>query len=147
MAVSPSIRFDGDSDVGHYHNFSAIISEMAGTGYFVFLIMICTDKKTQFSQDKVINCFIMASSYVASRLVSGGKMVTVLYKGGKNSMDAKTRLFEAPVGVGPLLNPALAFGQMLWSGFDFTYVIQYFIMPFVGSALALVFYEFVFIKT
>lgn len=35
---------------------------------------------------------------------------------------------------------------MVWS-FDFTYIIQYFIMPIVGSALALIFYEFVFVKT
>ena len=147
MAVSPSIRFDADNHEAHYHNFSAIISEMAGTAYFVFLIMICTDKKTQFSQDKVINCFIMASSYVAARLVCGGKLVTVLYYGSKNSQDASTRILDFPVLLGPLLNPALALGQMIWSGFDLTYVIQYFLMPFVGSALALLFYEFVFVKT
>jgi len=62
-----------------YRNTSALISECAGTAYFVFLIMICTDKKTQFSEDKVINCFIMAASYIASRLMAGGPMVTVMY--------------------------------------------------------------------
>lgn len=92
LAVSPSLKFDADTNTPHYHNFSAIISEMAGTAYFVFLIMICTDKKTQFSEDKVINCFIMASSYVASRLVCGGRLVTVLFFGSKNSNDALTRV-------------------------------------------------------
>lgn len=146
LAVSPTIHFDIEKNEAHYHNFSAMISEMAGTAYFVFLIMICTEKKTQFSEDKVINCFIMASSYVASRLVCGGKLVTCLYYGGMNSQDVAVRLLLEPVLLGPLLNPALAFGQMVWS-LDFTYIVQYFLMPFAGSALALIFYEFVFVKT
>ena len=47
-----------------------------GTFFFVTLFMICTDKNTKFSSDKVINCFIIASSYIASRLLSGGQLVT-----------------------------------------------------------------------
>jgi hypothetical protein len=47
---------------------------------------------------------------------------------------------------GPLLNPALAFGQMVVS-IQFTHFLQYLIAPFIGSALALVFYEFVFVKS
>jgi hypothetical protein len=35
---------------------------------------------------------------------------------------------------------------MVWSG-DFTYIVQYFLMPFCGSIIALVFYEFVFVKS
>ena len=38
--------------------------------------MMATDKKTQFSDDKVINCFIIAASYVAARLMCGGELVT-----------------------------------------------------------------------
>lgn len=38
--------------------------------------MLATDKKTQFSEDKVINCFILAASYTAARLLAGGQMVT-----------------------------------------------------------------------
>lgn len=58
--------------------FQSWVSETIGTFVFVFLFMICTDPATQFSQDKVINCFIMAASYVAARLISGGKLVTAL---------------------------------------------------------------------
>ena len=54
----------------NYKNFPAFLSEMIGTFMFVFLFMLCTDKKTQFSEDKVINCFIMASAYVAARLLA-----------------------------------------------------------------------------
>lgn len=57
-------------------DFAAYISELFGSFYFIFLFMICTDKKTQFSQDRVINCFIIASSYVSSRLIGGGSLVT-----------------------------------------------------------------------
>lgn len=49
---------------------------MTGTFIFVFLFMLSTDKKTQFSKDKVINCFIIASAYVASRLMAGGTLIT-----------------------------------------------------------------------
>jgi hypothetical protein len=51
---------------------------MIGTFIFVFLFMLSTDSKTQFSKDKVINCFIIASSYCAARLMAGGTLVTGL---------------------------------------------------------------------
>ena len=40
--------------------------------------MLSTDQKTQFSKDKVINCFIIASAYVGARLMCGGTLVTGL---------------------------------------------------------------------
>jgi len=82
LAISPFLAFveeKNGSSIYKYKSFSAIISELVGTFMFVFLFMLCTDKKTQFSEDKVINCFIMASSYVAARLMSGGTLVTCLY--------------------------------------------------------------------
>jgi len=44
------------------------------------------------------------------------------------------------------LNPALALGQMIIS-LDFNFLLQYFMMPFIGSIIALVFYELVFVKS
>jgi len=73
IAVSPIVDKDGESKW-----LAAMISEMMGTFFFVFLFMLSTDVKTQFSKDKVINCFIIASSYVAARLMSGGTLVTGL---------------------------------------------------------------------
>ena len=86
--------------------------------------MLSTDTKTQFSKDKVINCFIIASSYCAARLMSGGTLVTGLNI-SSYELDPTTK---EPLGCddkyithiyyrlnGPLLNPALAFGQMLIS--------------------------------
>lgn len=43
------------------------------------------------------------------------------------------------------MNPATALGLAIWSGsFRFP---QYIIVPFLGAVLALIFYEFVFVKT
>ena len=60
-------------------NFAAMISECSGAFVFIFLFMICTDKKTQYSDDKVINCFIMSASYTAARLMGGGGLISVMY--------------------------------------------------------------------
>lgn len=61
-----------------YNSFASLVSEASGSFVFIFLFMICTDKKTQYSDDKVINCFIMSSAYTAARLMSGGSLVTIL---------------------------------------------------------------------
>ena len=126
IAVSPvMVQTDKEKDPLEYgyRNFATYISELFGTFMFVFLFMISTDKKTQFSEDKVVNCFIISASYVAARLMAGGKLSTVLYtikegedyKGGYlnryNPADLTSRRL-----IGPLLNPALAFGQMTFSG-------------------------------
>jgi glycerol uptake facilitator-like aquaporin len=129
-------------DAGSAKIFSAILSESFGSFMFVFLFMICTDRKTQFSDDKVINCFIVAGAYVASRLFAGGRMITGVYQ--PDGASEFTNAYKAMTG--PLLNPGLAFGQMMLS-FDFSYIYIYLLMPFLGTVIALVFYEFVFVKT
>jgi hypothetical protein len=55
-------------------------------------------------------------------------------------------LFMSASLSGPLLNPAIAFGQMLLA-FNFSYIIEYVLCPLGGAAIALVFYELVFVKT
>lgn len=79
LTVSPVIVVGDNLNSSSTKWLASIFSEIIGTFLFVFMIMICTDKKTQFSEDKVINCFIMAASYVASRLFAGGPLVTVRY--------------------------------------------------------------------
>ena len=153
MAVSPylqrcEMQSDGttcDVNVTAYKWFASWVSEIAGTFLFVFMIMVCTDKKTQFSEDKVINCFIMASSYVSSRLFSGGQQVTIHYAAKNEVINGVQTRADGGIPVGPLLNPALAFGQDLlsWYWAD----VQYLLAPFLGAAISLVFYEFVFVKS
>lgn len=161
IAISPVYEYEWSNSTTPYSQFaqpldssrkffSSYISEAVGTFLFVFMIMICTEKKTQFSEDKVINCFIMAASYVAARLFAGGQLVTALYKEGPGIYRLIPKengggYAEHVVKLGPLLNPALAFGQMMLS-LQFENV-QYVLMPLAGAAGALVFYEFVFVKS
>jgi TRAP-type C4-dicarboxylate transport system permease small subunit len=44
------------------------------------------------------------------------------------------------------MNPGLAFGQMMLS-LDFSFVYIYLLMPFAGTIVAVIFYEFIFVKT
>jgi hypothetical protein len=66
-------------------------------------------------------------------------MVTGIYKDPASFANYKDM-------TGPLLNPALAFGQMVLSA-EFSFIYIYMLMPFVGTVIALIFYEFVFVKT
>lgn len=106
------------------HTFQSIISEIIGTFVFCLFFMISTDKKTQYSDQKALNCLVIASSYVGSTMLAGGACVTLKE---------------------PILNPFIAFGLCLWSGV-WTYP-QYIFAPLGGAILSLVFYEMVFVKT
>jgi hypothetical protein len=57
---------------------TACASEFFGSFIFVLFFIISIDPKTQYSKDKAINGFIIASSYIAARLMSGGGMITGL---------------------------------------------------------------------
>jgi glycerol uptake facilitator-like aquaporin len=126
--VQPAFKItedkDGDFSCGT-NNIPAMISECTGAFVFIFLFMICTDKKTQYSDDKVINCFIMSASYTAARLMGGGGLVSTMFDAeglkvnGENVPDTNgelpalyclTNTTTRMEPVGPLLNPALALG-------------------------------------
>ena len=47
---------------------------------------------------------------------------------------------------GSLLNPAIAFGTQLIS-LDFSYAIQYILMPLIGGIIGFLSHEFIFMKT
>ena len=110
MTVVPTNFID---DPDKKKNFASYISELIGTFYFVFLFMICTDSKTMFSDDRVINCFMIASAYVASRLVGGGPMVSEIKIPYREELDKDGNIYVIPEMIrqtGPLLNPALSLG-------------------------------------
>jgi glycerol uptake facilitator-like aquaporin len=73
-SITTSPRWDRD---GNHKSFSASISEIMGTFFFVQMFMICTDSKSQFSKDRVVNCFIISAGYISSRLLAGGELVSV----------------------------------------------------------------------
>lgn len=95
--------------------------------------MTCTDDKLLFSNEKAINCFILASSYVGARSMFVGQgFVASTY--------------------GAVANPAIALGIMLASlinvGIRAWAAIYIFpLVPFGGAFLAVLFYELIYKKT
>lgn len=73
---------------------SCIIMELGGSFIYTFFFMMSTDDKLLFSQEKAINCFIIASSYVAARSIFFGD-------------------FGYISSYGAVLNPAIALGIQL----------------------------------
>ena len=104
--------------------FQSILSEIIGTFVFCLFFMISTDKRTQYSDQKALNCLVIASSYVGATMLAGGAAVTP--------------------GM-PILNPFIAFGLCLWTGNWGNP--QYIFAPLAGSILSLVFYELIFVRT
>ena len=110
-----------------------MFAEILGTAFFVFFFMTQTDDdRLQFSKEKVINCFIIAASYVASRGMFGGNIWTLDY--------------------GAVCNPAVSLGIFFGSivvdaGTASKWVWLYPVMPFAGALLGLLFFELVFKKT
>jgi len=113
--------------------FQAMMQEIFGTFVFVLLFKIVTDERLQFSKENAINCFIIASAYVASRSIVNGALFTIS-------------------SYGACLNPAVAVGITLctlmnYAGKTMKWFWLYWLMPFAGSAISIVFYRFVYMKT
>jgi len=75
--------------------FSAMMQEIIGTFIFVMFFKIATDERLYFSKEMAINCFLIASSYIAARSIVNGTVYISTY--------------------GACLNPAVAVGISLVS--------------------------------
>jgi glycerol uptake facilitator-like aquaporin len=110
--------------------FPAILSEVLGSFLFTFFFLTQTEEKTKISQEKAINVFVIAASYIGARAMLNGR---------SNILS------------GPVLNPAIGLGtnltMLLATGFYFEYVWIYLLMPMGGAVLSVIFYEFIFKKT
>lgn len=100
--------------------------------------MMQTDESMLFSREKAINCFIMASSYVAARAMFNGT------PGAANAISS----------MGAVLNPAIAIGLYFgsvcngaykWNAFETIWI--YPVFPFIGAICSVLFYEYVYKKT
>lgn len=114
--------------------FLAILQELLCSFFFCFFFQISTDDKLLFSNEKAINCFIIASSYAGSRAIFGGISGT------------------ATMNYGAVMNPAVAFGIQLsglfGDGFESIEAIWlYPTIPFGGAILSVFFYELIYKKT
>ena len=117
-----------------YNNwFRAILQELLVSFFFVFFFQISTDEKLLFSNEKAINCFIIASSYIGARAIfAGNGSVSTNY--------------------GAVANPAIALGICLAGLFgngikSFEAIWMYPTLPFAGAILAVLFYEIIYKKT
>ena len=113
--------------------------EAFGAFIFVLFFKIVTDERTHLSDQSAINCFIIAAAYVAARSIVNGS-------------DTGLQGFNGVSSYGACLNPAVAVGitmNSIWfhSGDTLKWFWIYWLMPFAGSLLAIVFYRFVYMKT
>lgn len=123
----------------HTYYIRAMTQEGLGTFIYVLFFMMQTDEKMFFSREKAINCFIIASSYVAARAMFYGESGVI------NQISS----------FGAVLNPAISLGIMLGalmngvsSGTSVLMLwLIYPLMPIAGSLLSLIFFEFVYKKT
>jgi glycerol uptake facilitator-like aquaporin len=116
----------------------AMLQEILGTFIFVLFFMMMTDEKMLFSKEKAINCFIIASSYIAA---------IAIFNGERNAISAAS-------SYGACLNPAIALGIYFGAlcngayGWDaFTTIWIFPVMPLIGAVLSLLFYEFFYKRT
>jgi len=106
-----------------------------GAFFLVFMYLSSTEDKTKFTKDSAVQTIILAGSYLGAMFLAGTKL---------KFLDA------SPV------NPAIALGVIIWhsswnsddTSFENWKTGWVFLsMSFVGSALALVFFRFVYQKT
>jgi glycerol uptake facilitator-like aquaporin len=112
----------------------AMCQEAFGAFIFVLFFKIVTDERTHLSDQQPINCFVIAAAYVGARSIVNGS--------GFSSISS----------YGACLNPAVAIGitlNSIWfhAGDTLKWFWIYWLMPFAGSLLAILFYRFVYMKT
>ena len=105
-----------------------IVVETLGSFFLVFMYLCSTDEKTKFTKDAAIQTIILAGSQLGAMLLAGTKVKT---------------LHLSPV------NPAISFAIILLNSSSKNWATSYcfFFSSFGGSALALIFFRFVYKKT
>lgn len=104
-----------------------MVSEVVASFLVILFYLTQTEEKTMLSKERAISCFIIAASYVGSRSLCAGNILTLS---------------------GAVLNPAIGFGAGIIEGADgLAWIWIYALFPFIGSILAVLFHEFVFKKT
>ena len=105
-----------------------VILEVMGSFFLVFMYLSSTDPKTKFTKDAAIQTVILAGSYFGAMLLAGTKIN--IYK------------------VSPV-NPAVAFGLVFTNlnAKNFENIWIFCFAPIGGSALALLFFKFIYQRT
>ena len=114
-----------DLEVAGEDYFKQIIVEVMGSFFLVFMYLSSTEEKTQFTKDAAVQTIILAGSYLGAMLLAGIKLKIV---------------HASPV------NPAIAFAVLFWNPKESHWATApiFVITSFGGSALALIFFRFVY---
>jgi len=131
----------------------AIFQELLCTFIFVFFFMTNTDEKLAFSNEKAINCFILAASYVGARSMFAGQLVNLCVV--VHDVEVCPQAGSSTAGVtsyGAVMNPAIAFGISMASLFNLGFeawnaIYLYPTVPFGAAFLSVLFYELIYKKT
>lgn len=105
-----------------------------------------------FSKEAAINCLILASCYVGTRAIWYGQPIAVCHTNANDDKVCNQLAGYATSTYGIVANPAIALGICLSGlfnqGFSAWYAVYlYPVVPFIGSFLAFLFFEFVYKKT
>lgn len=115
--------------VGEGDKFQALLLEILGSFFLVFMYLSSTEEKTKFTKDKAVQTIILAGSYLGAMLIAGVKL---------QFLDA------SPV------NPAIAIAihfTNLAEGSSWSSIWIFGGASFLGSFLSLMFFTFVYKKT
>lgn len=104
------------------------LTEITGSFILVFMYLCSTEEKTKFSKDSVLQTMVLSGSYLAA-MVFAGSYVDLIHVSPVNPAIALTML---------LFNSSKASWSSCWI---------YEFLGFVGSALAFIFFRFVYMKT
>jgi len=148
----------------------AIFQELLCAFIYVFFFMTNTDEKLAFSNEKAINCFILASSFVGARAMFAGNIAGGSTAAAKDAIDDASSLLPdeakdaaedaadaipdvgAVTTYGAVMNPAIALGicfsALFSEGFDaWEAIYLYPTVPFGAAFLSVLFYELIYKKT
>jgi glycerol uptake facilitator-like aquaporin len=138
--ISGCVGIEGQDFYVRHFVFEACLQETLGTFVVVIFFMMMTDETMLFSREKAINCFIIACGYISARAMFNG--------------TRSVNYFQRISLLGSCLNPGIALGIFFaalldgsygWDAFSSLWI--YVCMPFVGSLISLLFYEFIYKKT
>jgi glycerol uptake facilitator-like aquaporin len=145
------------------------LQEIIGSFIFVFFYLTQTEKRNlSLTKEKAINCLVIAAAFTSARAIVFGQWTDQLLVHTGSGNLRPTGLEKSQISVsdysliypatnnGACLNPAIALAVALVSPMQseinrdesdpWAYLWLYPIMPFVGTALAVLYYEFVFKK-
>lgn len=133
--LPPMIPITSNNTTGVNYSgvFPSIMQEIVGSFIFVLFFKIMTDERLHFSKENAVNCFVIASAYVASRQIVNG-------------------VGRGISSYGACLNPAIAIGISLGAAIQdpvgaFVWFWLFWLLPLGGSILAIIFYRLVYLKT